>query len=231
MDFSSIISQIISYITSMFSSLGSGTISQSSLISTVNEYINGVIETYSSTGLIGNINDLKTQVADEIRDTFKNTPNESVANSIAENTEKDNSTVAYTYSRSDIPVVYNPSSLLVINGTDYTKYIQMPTWKINAKDIYEEKTNADKKFIRTVTRTRIMGTFTIIFNEIEAYTKFLSDCWNNKGSCGELQCTLYVNNKLQNVTAKVYLTMEPKNEVPYFGARAVSGFEITVEEQ
>lgn len=231
MDFTSIINQIISYIRGIFASFDSGTMSQSSVLSVVNEYINSVIETYSSSGLGINANELRTSIADEIKTTFANTENESIANEVSKETKKENSDVAYSYSRENIPTTISTQALLVINGHDYTRNIIMPSWKINSKDIYEEKTNANKKFIRTITRSRIMGTFTIAFDNTNTYSQFMSDCWNGKGSSGELACGIWVNNMNQHVSTKVYFSMEPQNQIPSMEIARFSSFEVTVEEQ
>lgn len=231
MDFTAIIDQIVSYMTNLFASFQGGTGTESTVINTVTEYINGVIEGYSSAGLGINTGELRSSIVDSIKDAFKNTENEDLANKAAEETGKETSDSAYSFSRNKIPTSVSRSSILVINNHDYSSNIIMPTWKVNAKDIYEEKTNANKKFIRTVTRTRIMGNFTVAFNDTSTYAQFVSDLWNCKGSNGEVPCKLWVNNMLSNVSTNAYFTYESQNQIPQTELNRFTSFEVTVEEQ
>lgn len=227
-DFSSIVNQIISYMTGLFATFSKGGLSENSVIQTIVEYANGVIENFSEAGF--DVAELKEEVTSGIINNFKGTEYEDLANKAANKTGNDTQT-SYSYNRPSVPTVLTEHPLFEFNGVDYTKYIEAPTWRINATDIYEEKPNADKRFIRTVSRSRITGTFKMVIDDPAVYAKFVSDAWNKKGSCGEITVNIWVNNKLNYETgARVYMTFEHRYEVPLMGYKALEGMEITIEE-
>lgn len=227
-DFSSITGQIISYMKSLFSTFAQSGLSENTVVKTITEYINGVIENFTGAGF--DVGELKSSITEAIKIEFADTEFEDMADDATK--DLDQPEVPYVFNRNKIPTSIEEHPLFELNGVDYTPYIEAPTWKVNATEIYEEKQNADKKFLRTVIRTRITGTFKLVFDDIPAYEKFISDAWNLKGNCGEVTVNLWVNNMLSYRTGvKIYMTFDGhRYEVPLMGSKNMEGIEVTVEE-
>lgn len=136
-----------------------------------------------------------------------------------------------TIDNGQYPIGYITSSpLFMIGYNHYTKFIKMPTYKVNQKDEYIERTDANGKVHRDIYRTKISGTFTLMFTDIKDYQQFMNDIRIAKSNEGYIYCTLYVNNISARAYGQFYIEMDPANELPYYGSKQVSGFEVTVTE-
>lgn len=121
--------------------------------------------------------------------------------------------------------------LFSINGEDLTQYITVPSYNINSKDIYTAWVDANHVTHRDVTRTKVSGKFTMLFDEHNEYFEFLELIKKHKGAGGYIPVSLYVNNLNTVVNVDVFMDMEPANTLPYFGIRKYDGFEVSIEER
>lgn len=122
--------------------------------------------------------------------------------------------------------------LFDINGTDYTTFIQAPTYKVNAMEVYEEWTDGNKVNHREVVRQRVQGTFTMIFDNQVDYLAFMQviDAYKVIGD-GSVLGTFYLNNKNTTIQTKVYFNIEPANTLPFLGVKSCEGVQVTIEER
>lgn len=118
-----------------------------------------------------------------------------------------------------------------MGGTDYTSKIKMGTYKVNSQPVYEEWTDGNYLTHRVVTRRRLSGSFTMLFDDPVEYYEFLYKVQDLTGIEGYTTASLYVNNLHTIQDANVYISLEPINLVPYFGAKSHDGFTISINER
>lgn len=135
------------------------------------------------------------------------------------------------YVHSKIPTSISKHPVFTLNGKDYSKFVIVGTYRVNSHDIYEEKTNANKQFLRRKIRNRINGAFTMLFTTPEEYSEFVSNWWNSQGNSGESRVGIWVNNMLTFKETTVYLSFEGVNDIPFLGIKKTDGLEVTIEEQ
>lgn len=121
--------------------------------------------------------------------------------------------------------------LFVINNEDFTSFIRVPTYMINKLPVYNEWQDANGTYHRDIYRTSVEGSFTLWFDSHEDYFNFYKIINANTTSEGWILLTLYLNNEDDVYTSKFFLSMTPKNELPYMGMKAHEGFEISVKEK
>lgn len=122
--------------------------------------------------------------------------------------------------------------LFVIDEIDYTSFIKVPSYKVNALEVYEEWTDANRVTHRDVIRQRVAGGFTMIFDNQTDYLNFLNviDTKKSVGD-GHITGTFYVNNKNVAISVDVFVTCEPANELPILGIKETEGLNIAIEER
>lgn len=120
--------------------------------------------------------------------------------------------------------------LFNINGTDLTRFIMVPSYKVNEFNIGEEWTDANESDHRDIVRTRVQGSFTLKFHTEDEYWDFMDLVNNNKTSGDYLLVTLFLNNKNKVVSKNIFIDFEAANTLPYFGIKEYSGFDVTIKE-
>lgn len=85
--------------------------------------------------------------------------------------------------------------MIIINGIDFTSNVQEKSYKVDSHDVYSEWTDADERKHRYVPRSRILGSFNMVFVEGmgKTYNEFLEAIESAKSN-GELILTVSVNN-------------------------------------
>ena len=122
--------------------------------------------------------------------------------------------------------------LFSINGIDYTSHITVSNpYTVNKEDVYEEWTDANYKKHKELLRSRVAGSFTMLFNDPNEYLSFLSLLNEMKEADGTTLASFYCNNIDDVVTSRYFITCTPANEMPFMGVKSISGLSITVEEQ
>lgn len=122
------------------------------------------------------------------------------------------------------------SPLLIINGTDLTSNIVVPTYKVESKSIYEEWTDANRVEHHDVIRSRVMGTFTLHFETESDYENFLNLINNNKTSGDYLIATVYDNRINTTVNGNFFWEMDLANNIPLFQRGSYDGIDVTIKE-
>ena len=123
--------------------------------------------------------------------------------------------------------------LFVIDGHDFTNHIKVPSYNVNMEEEYEEWKDGNYTKRREITRSKISGSFTMIFDDNDELDTFLDLVWTQKARSdgGAITATVYINNthSVQEITA--FIKFNLPNERPYFQREKLSGFSVTIEEQ
>jgi len=124
--------------------------------------------------------------------------------------------------------------LFTINNTDYTKFIEVPSYKVNCFDVADEWTDGDRVKHKHIVRTQIKGTFKLKFMEVSDFNEFFRTITQNKIQTGDYSgtviCSVYVNNKDEVSSGYFFIDADPKDEAPVMGGIKWEGFEVTIEE-
>ena len=84
--------------------------------------------------------------------------------------------------------------LASINGTDISAYIQESTYKMNQENVYEEWEDASHYTHREQLRTRVVGSFELVFVQESDLTSFLTLMNNNMDTNKRLTISVFVSN-------------------------------------
>lgn len=121
--------------------------------------------------------------------------------------------------------------LFVINNEDFTHFIKVPSYQVNQLPLYNEWQDANGTYHRDIYRTQVEGSFTIWFEDQQDYFEFYRMVNANTTSEGWILLTVYMNNMDNVYTSKFFLTMTPKNELPYMGIKQHDGFDVQLKEK
>ena len=123
--------------------------------------------------------------------------------------------------------------LLVIAGHDLTQHIKVPSWNVNCDDVYEEWTDANYVKHREVTRTRVSGSFTLLYDDNNQLDQFFDIIQAQKAldTSKAVKMTVYMNNLCTTKEIDAFVKFTAANERPYFGREKVSGFSVSIEEK
>ena len=124
-------------------------------------------------------------------------------------------------------------NLVVIDGKDYTQHVKVPSYKINKTYSYKEWEDGNYKKHREITRTKVSGSFTLIYDEISDLDDFFDtvESLQAASDTGAIQMTLYLNNLHTVETVTAFIKYTPANERPLMYVGDLSSFEVTIEEQ
>jgi len=124
-------------------------------------------------------------------------------------------------------------NLLVIGNEDFTQHIKVPSYKVNREPVYQEWSNLNYKTRRDISRTRIEGNFTLLYDDPSELDHFFDTVNAAKALSGDesITMTVYVNNLHTTATIVAFIKYTPANEKPLFGREQVSGFEVTIKEK
>lgn len=122
--------------------------------------------------------------------------------------------------------------LFVVGNKNFTQHIKMSSYKVNRVDDYEEWKDVDKKRHREVTRTKVSGSFILLYDDIAELDDFFDTIEAARAShpSKALEMTVYLNNFHTTATITATIKYTPANERPYFGRQKTSGFEVSIEE-
>lgn len=92
--------------------------------------------------------------------------------------------------------------LFTLGGVDYTDKINQHNYKMNAADVASTWTDANYRVHRDVYRTRVSGTFKMLFSKDE-YEEFLSNYQSSINTDGSYTISVYVETakETQEITA------------------------------
>lgn len=121
--------------------------------------------------------------------------------------------------------------LFKIGDIDFTRFIQVPSYKVNSKPDYEEWIDAAKIHHRDTTRYRIKGSFKMLIDDDDDLYTWLSTIENYTTSGGYITATLYVNNLADQYDADLYIDFDLSEDRPYYGNKKHDPFEVKLEER
>lgn len=126
----------------------------------------------------------------------------------------------------------NPLPLFIIAGVlDLTPFIEVPTYKVNLRDGYEEWTDMNKTDHHDINSQKAEGTFSVKFETLEQFQTFLIVMKDYKKQNGSYDCSVYCTNTLSAINVEMYIDFDPANVMPYIGAKDYDSIEITVKQR
>lgn len=121
--------------------------------------------------------------------------------------------------------------MFMIGNNDYTKYITVPSYKVNKNPITTEWTDVLKTKHQEVVRTRIEGTFSMLFDDPVELDKFLDDVENNMTTGNYIHLKVYENKRRELIESDFFIEFELQNDRPYFRIKTHEPFEVKIEER
>lgn len=122
--------------------------------------------------------------------------------------------------------------LFMINGTDYTNYITVPSYNVTQKMESTEWTDSNGTRHHDVYKRRISGSFTMKFFTTEDYLSFQSVIQNSIQTDGSINIVAYVNNLNEKRSFRAFVNIDNlPNVLPYIGAASYDGFSVEIEER
>ncbi len=126
----------------------------------------------------------------------------------------------------------NPLPLFIVAGVlDLTQFIEVPTYKVNLKDGYDEWTDMNKVDHHDINKQKAEGTFSVKFQTLEEFQTFLIVMKDYKKSNGAYDCSVYCTNQLTTINAEMYIDFDPPNVMPYIGYKDYDSIELTVSQR
>lgn len=119
--------------------------------------------------------------------------------------------------------------MFTINSTDYTKYIQDGSYKINQNDIGESWTDGNFKQHKNNV-LKVQGTFEMAFITDDEYSNFLGDIENAKNSDGYVECSIFVVNKNTSMDIECFLNVSTNRYKPVNETNVVNIVSISINE-
>ena len=136
-------------------------------------------------------------------------------------------------------------SLFKMGNVDYTRFITVPSYKVNSEPVTESYTDIRKVDHDQYIRDRITGSFTLKFFDDSSYDDvpthktaaenfqdFFSAYQTHRKPNGDINIDVYVQNlnTIKTITAK--MKMDPANTLPYMnGGKSYDGFDVTITER
>lgn len=125
--------------------------------------------------------------------------------------------------------------LFVVNETDFTQFIEVPSYRVNEEDISDDWEDGNRVTHKNIVRTKIKGSFTLKFTNIEDFDNFFAVINANKVATGmhsgAVLASVYINDKDVVKSAYIFVKADPANTKPLFASPSYDGFEVTIEEQ
>ncbi len=139
----------------------------------------------------------------------------------------------------------NGVSLFKMGNKDYTRFITLPSYKVNSEPITKSYEDINKIGHDEYIRDQIKGSFTLKFFDDNSYDEpyegksavtnfqeFFSEYQRLRQYNGDIEIEVYVNNLnvMKTITAK--MKMEPANNMPYMNSgKSYDGFDVTITEK
>lgn len=120
--------------------------------------------------------------------------------------------------------------LLIIDGIDFSKYINDSTYKVSSQSVYEEWKDANYKKHRQECRSSIEGSFDMVFTTDAEYDAFLS---HFKGT-NMKQMTVYVGGSVNRMIESYFffdMSTSRHEEINKSTSRIFNKISVKLEEQ
>ena len=136
-------------------------------------------------------------------------------------------------------------SLFKMGNNDYTRFITMPSYKVNSKPVTKEYQDVNMTTHKEFIRNKVSGSFTLKFFDDSSYDEaysgrtaaqnfqeFFNDYERQRAANGLITITVYVNNLNTTKQIQAYMEMEPADTMPYMnGGKTYDGFDVTITER
>lgn len=123
------------------------------------------------------------------------------------------------------------SSLFKIGDNDYTRFITVPSYKVNREKEIEEWTDVTKTKHKEIVRTCVKGDFTMYFDDIDELYAFLDDIENNTTTGNYIHAFVYEQKRRELVESDYFIDFSLQNDKPYYKVKSHSGFTVSIEEK
>lgn len=124
--------------------------------------------------------------------------------------------------------------LLVINENDFTRFIEVPSYRVNETEVADEWVDGNRVTHRHIVRTQVKGTFVLKFTTIEDFNNFFSVVEENKIRVGDYSgaviATAYMVNRNATHSGYFFIEADPQDTLPIIGRTGWEGFEVTITE-
>lgn len=121
--------------------------------------------------------------------------------------------------------------MFILEGHDYTSNITVPSYKVNKGKEIVEWTDITKTKHKEVVRTRMQGTFNMIFTTVEELDAFIDDIENNLTTGNYIHASFYDNKSRQLVESDYFIDFELQNDRPFYGVKSIDPINVTIEER
>lgn len=121
--------------------------------------------------------------------------------------------------------------LFIIDGKDFTPYIDADAYAVDRKDEYEEWQDGNWISHRIISRTRVSGSFQIGFSHEEDRDSFLEALAAARKQGGYYLAAVYVNNVDEIVAADIYMEITNITKRDVVNNRMWSVFSVKIEER
>ena len=121
--------------------------------------------------------------------------------------------------------------LFLLNDHDYTSNITVPSYKVNKAKETVEWTDITKTKHKEVIRTRMQGSFSMLFETVQDLDNFIDDIENNITTGNYIHASFYDNKSRQLVEADYFIEFELQNDRPFYGVKAIDPISVNIEER
>ena len=119
--------------------------------------------------------------------------------------------------------------ILRINGVDFSSNVNQKAWQIQTQKEYSAWVDGNRITRRTLTRQKVMGTFTLTFKTGTALDAFLAAVAAATTNDDYTAVTLYSANEHTTKTINAFLTIQVKTAWTQDGNRTPAVFLATVK--
>lgn len=123
------------------------------------------------------------------------------------------------------------AELFRIGDNDYTRFITVPSYKVNREKEEVEWVDVTKTKHKEIVRTRVKGDFSMLFETIEDLYSFLDDVENNTTTGNYIHAFVYEQKRRELVESDYYIDFTLQNDKPYYGIKSRSAFTVNIEER
>lgn len=120
---------------------------------------------------------------------------------------------------------------LVVGNQDLTKYIIGGSYSVYSSDVYESWKNANAKEIRSITASKVKGSFKIECAPDKLALEDFLALWNSAVELGAVTLGLYVINTDSFEALECYYEIKPSQHIKSTGGIFYDVLEISITER
>lgn len=123
------------------------------------------------------------------------------------------------------------SELFKIGDNDYTRFITVPSYKVNRTKETVEWVDVTKTKHKEVVASKLKGDFTVLFETVEELYSFVDDIENNTTTGNYIHAKAYDNKSRLLVESDYFIDFELVNDKPFYLVKPHDPITITIEER